>query len=63
MSERLSEDQLKYADKIFESFTKEGHRELTLEDFKKLIPCKNVSIIKIFLIIERDILITIIQYE
>lgn len=55
MSERLSEEQLKYAEKIFASFTKEGHRELTLEDFKKLIPCKNVSIIKLFLKNEKNI--------
>jgi len=53
MSERLSEEQLKYAEKIFASFTKEGNRELTLEDFKKLIPCKNVTIIKIFIKIKR----------
>jgi len=43
LSDRLSPEQLYYAEKIFSSYMKEGSRELTLEDFKKVIPCKNVS--------------------
>ena len=37
------EEQLKNVTKIFSSYLKEGNDELTLEDFKELVPSKNVS--------------------
>jgi len=37
------EEQLKNVAKIFSSYLKEGNDELTLEDFKELIPSKNVG--------------------
>lgn len=39
---KREEEQLKNIVKIFSSYTKEGNDELTLEDFKELIPSKNV---------------------
>lgn len=43
LSDKLSPEQVDNAEKIFSSYIKEGCRELTFEDFKKVIPCKNVS--------------------
>ena len=33
---------LDYVDKYFRDLLKDGTRELTREEFKKMIPCKNV---------------------